>query len=419
MASNGTPAPDALNLLRDSIKRNSTPISTTSSDPSVASDAASLETATHLLFDTQQPGTSARQVIELTTPTRFISQRDNAPLDLLSVYFSWINRDTGLTEYISTVQTLSAERKKNGLQPVTNVVFTERVDLASWLSGENDDSEFIKSLGDTAEARDAAQGAADIARGTEDVVMGDVATQPNFSARGEAERIKAIYKVERSLGDRNSVLRGIKPTDFSHVRKSAEVLLRRTSARPNGAASATAKNAKSAVKRPEPIILLSPSASSLLRLSNIKSFLVDGVYTADNNTTGANILHITRTFPSIDPTRPIRFILVESPDNFKPDYWNRVVAVFTTGQAWQFKGYKWQHPAELFSHALGVYVGWRGELVPDSVKGWGRGVLSASVDKWREGQTAQQRWRDREVVEEIWTAIEAGMRSRGWGKEAR
>ena len=96
-----------------------------------------------------------------------------------------------------------------------------------------------------------------------------------------------------------------------------------------------------------------------------------------------------------------------------------MVAVFTTGQAWQFKEYKWINPTDLFSHALGVYVGWRGELVPDTVKGWGRGVLSAAVDKWREGQTAGQRWRDREVVEEIWTAIEASMRSRGWGKEGR
>ena len=127
-------------------------------------------------------------------------------------------------------------------------------------------------------------------------------------------------------------------------------------------------------------------------------------------------MHMTRTLPAVDPSRPTRFILVETPDNFKPDYWNRVVAVFTTGQAWQFKGYKWQNPAELFAHGLGVYVGWRGETVPDSVKGWGRGVLSSSVDKWREGQTTQQRWRDREVVEEIWSAIEGSMRAKGWGK---
>lgn len=95
------------------------------------------------------------------------------------------------------------------------------------------------------------------------------------------------------------------------------------------------------------------------------------------------------------------------------------MAVFTTGQAWQFKGYKWQAPPELFSHALGVYVGNRGEGTPETVKGWGRGVLSVGVDKWREGQVAQQRWRDREVVEEIWSALEMSMRYKGWGKDIR
>lgn len=27
---------------------------------------------------------------------------------------------------------------------------------------------------------------------------------------------------------------------------------------------------------------------------------------------------------------------------------DRVLCVFTTGQAWQFKGYKWEDPKELF-----------------------------------------------------------------------
>ena len=59
-------------------------------------------------------------------------------------------------------------------------------------------------------------------------------------------------------------------------------------------------------------------------------------------------------------------------------------------------------------------MGWRGEDVPGSVKGWGRGVTSASIDKWNAVQGAQGRWRDREVVEGIWDRIEESMRSKGW-----
>lgn len=177
-------------------------------------------------------------------------------------------------------------------------------------------------------------------------------------------------------------------------------------------------------RRPDPIILLSPSASSLLRMSNIKSFLETGVYippdsalAGSSNT--ATILHISRLLPSVDPLRPLRFILVDTPEQFKPDYWQRVVAVFTTGQSWQFKLYKWQQPTDLFRNVLGIYVGWRGEELPSSVKGWGRGVLSTAIDKWNSGAGVQGRWRDREVVEGIWGSIEEAMRSRGWGKEGR
>ena len=139
------------------------------------------------------------------------------------------------------------------------------------------------------------------------------------------------------------------------------------------------------------------------------------------DTTSLSILHISRPINFIEANRATRFILVDTPDQFKPDYWNRVVAVFTTGQTWQFKSYKWRDPQDLFRQVLGVYVGWRGEGVPDSVRGWGRGVVCKEVDKWVEGRDAidggKGRWRDREVVEGVWAAIEETMKRRGWGKD--
>lgn len=178
-------------------------------------------------------------------------------------------------------------------------------------------------------------------------------------------------------------------------------------------------------------------------MSNVKSFLQDGVFVPPDHptlamSTSSNLLSISRplrTDPSSASTpgssnrggpqgggggakKPTRFILVDSTANFRPDYWTRLVAVFTTGQTWQFKSYKWTSPPELFKHATGVYVGWRGEDVPREVKSWGRGVQSFGVERWDEkggGVNGAGRWRDREVVEGIWMAIEEGMRLRGWG----
>lgn len=215
--------------------------------------------------------------------------------------------------------------------------------------------------------------------------------------------------------------------DFSHVRKLAAPFNARKAAQaaaanlPNN--PTLAHNPKAAPPRPDPIILLSPSASSLLRMSNIKSFLESGTYiptdsTSSTSSSSATILHVMRTVPSIDGARPMRFIIVDTPERFKPEYWSRVVAVFTTGQVWQFKSYKWQKPEELFRHTLGVYVGWRGEQPPDMVRSWGRGVLSTQVDPWTAGAGAASRWRDREVVEGIWKAVEENMRSRGWRRDS-
>jgi parafibromin len=158
-------------------------------------------------------------------------------------------------------------------------------------------------------------------------------------------------------------------------------------------------------------------------MSNIKSFLENGIYipaesSSSTSSSSASILHISRLLPSIDTTRPIRFIIVDTPEQFKPEYWSRVVAVFTTGQVWQFKSYKWQQPTELFRNTLGVYVGWRGDILPETIKGWGRGVLSVQVEKWNAGAGTSSRWRDREVVEGIWKAVEDGMRTKGWRRDS-
>jgi parafibromin len=174
-------------------------------------------------------------------------------------------------------------------------------------------------------------------------------------------------------------------------------------------------------RRPDPIILLSPSASSLLRMSNVKSFLESGRYVPPDNSSTASMLHISRVMKEIDPGRPMRFILVEGPEQFKPEYWNRVVAVFTTGQAWQFKNYRWSNPTDLFKHVMGLYIGWRGDATPDAVRGYGHRVMTVAVEKWRDPSAPgaeSSRWRDREVVENIWKAIEASMRAKGWKRDA-
>ena len=48
-----------------------------------------------------------------------------------------------------------------------------------------------------------------------------------------------------------------------------------------------------------------------------------------------------------------RYFVVDSTEalaKFGTDAWDRVVCVMTTGQAWQFRPYKWTEPRQLFHH---------------------------------------------------------------------
>jgi parafibromin len=338
---------------------------------------------------------------------------NDTPVDLRSIYFAWLNKDASAPDYIAFSQKFNEQLSAPGAAggTVKNLVFAERLDLNSWLGGLQDDSEYIGPLEGAAQAA-----STDVISPTGDVVA--------KRARVVDERLLEIYQGERRILDRASVLHGIKPTDFSHVKKHAAMFLGRNKSKTAQSIpvavtnTALVTNSRKPNRRPEPIILLSPSASSLLRMSNIKKFLEEGQYVpADSTSTEATRLHIMRTMATIDAHRPLRFVLVETPDRFKPEDWSRLVAVFTTGQTWQFKSYKWSTASELFSRVLGIYVGWTAESVPEAVKGWGRTVKVASIDKWSAVRGESGRWRDREVVESIWTAIEESMRSKGWNKE--
>lgn len=203
---------DALALFRQCLSEGSSPIPTTSEDASNSTDMAELGRATHLLFNTQSAAEGAQHIaLPLPQPTRFISQAHGA-LDLLSVYFCWLNKDKGVGEYISATQALNIERSAAQLGSVRNLVFVEKLDLNNWLSGDaaENESEFIKSLDDNKTTRQQAQDAADRLADGADVVMadaGDVGV-----GRREEERLREIYAMERKMGDRNTVLRGVKPT---------------------------------------------------------------------------------------------------------------------------------------------------------------------------------------------------------------
>ena len=208
MATTESSLTDPLLNLRRSIASNNPPIPTTSPDASSASEAnENLAIATHLQF--AEPN---HQSYPLDAPTRFISS--DKPVDLRSIYFAWQKKDVAIPDYIASAQQLNEELSAPGGAggKVQNLVFVERLDLITWLEGASEESEYIKGLESETVALQAA-GSAQVASGA----AGGVATLPSASVGARVgktidPRLQEIYNGERKMGDRNTVLRGIKPT---------------------------------------------------------------------------------------------------------------------------------------------------------------------------------------------------------------
>ncbi|KAL8696591.1 MAG: hypothetical protein Q9201_007587, partial [Fulgogasparrea decipioides] len=199
----GTTTVDPLLRLRQSIAASDPPIITTSSEPPPASEATdNLAAATHLHFNNPQSS------YPLDAATRFVSS--DKPVSLRSIWFAWQKKDVAIPDYIASAQQLNEESARNdSASKVQNLVFVERLDLITWLEGASDESEYIKGLESDASAARSAQVASGAA--------GGVSTIPSSAAGarvGKAidPRLQEIYNGERRMGDRNSVLRGIKPT---------------------------------------------------------------------------------------------------------------------------------------------------------------------------------------------------------------
>lgn len=198
---------DPLLLLRQSIAADTQCIPTTSEDAtSAAAVDLSLANATYLRF--------AQTSVPLTTPTRFFSS--DKPVDLRSIYFAWRTKDETIPAYGEKVAALNEELVAGAGGSIQSLAFVEKLDLITWLEGASEESEYIKPLAsETNSASISAKVASGAAGGIAPVYSGLAGGQ----GRTTDPRLAEIYFGERKMGDRNTILRGSKPTVCSvHLR---------------------------------------------------------------------------------------------------------------------------------------------------------------------------------------------------------
>ncbi|GLV44035.1 hyrax [Carabus blaptoides fortunei] len=77
----------------------------------------------------------------------------------------------------------------------------------------------------------------------------------------------------------------------------------------------------------------------------------------------------------------VPYRVIDNPAKLTPSDWDRVVAVFVMGPAWQFKGYPWENPVEIFSKICAFHLKYDEMRIDANVAKWAVSVIELSLTK--------------------------------------
>ncbi|KAJ6525312.1 RNA polymerase II-associated protein [Mycena vulgaris] len=403
---------DPLLALRGAIKAKDTISYAQSGEP-----CQDLLSATHIVV-------SPTCTLSKSAPTRYRKPgvlMAAGPDDFFSVeavYLAWLFQSAPGADYMK-------QARENGLA-VGFVSVTERKNVVDWLEGKIADHERIVPLVAETTTPPGTPPSTSKALPTTPHRSNAAATPASPSKRRyvadprDIEVVKKIKQNEVELRDRNSVLRGIKPNNFSNIRSvySDKLKKLKEASRSGNTTAVATPDAKSLARKARnnyPIIMISSSPTALITMHNVKRFLQESTFepsqdarqraAAEGNTRPEDLIAIYRKRTSIDSSgkeheTQARYFVVDSVEalgKFGPDAWDRVVCVMTTGQAWQFRPYKWNEPIQLFHHVKGIYVSWSNEPPNAKIKDWN--VTELKIDPLR-------RHVDKSVVAHFWKTLD-------------
>lgn len=165
--------------------------------------------------------------------------------------------------------------------------------------------------------------------------------------------------------------------------------LRPKDARPSGASAhhstlkdvSTGNNRKYAYATP--YIIVPAALTGVLSIFNAQDLLQRAAYVSieeKKQQPGAKRESVVIINRAMSDGRMEQYKVIDNPRALRPEDWeHRVVAVFVSGQVWQFKDWYWSNPAELFQNILGVHLTMDGRVVDSTVQSWNCNVLKVKL----------------------------------------
>uniref|UniRef100_A0A914EBH2 Parafibromin n=2 Tax=Acrobeloides nanus TaxID=290746 RepID=A0A914EBH2_9BILA len=149
-----------------------------------------------------------------------------------------------------------------------------------------------------------------------------------------------------------------------------------------------------------PIIVIPASGTALITMYNVLDILQDLKFITTEekkqmNCRRENEVLIQRRKED-GTTTPYR--VVDNPLKLTDEEWDRVVAVFVQGPAWQFKNWKWcGNPVEMFSKICAFHLKYDDQKLDANVESWSVNILEVSKTK---------RHMDKAVLPKFWKILD-------------
>ena len=128
-----------------------------------------------------------------------------------------------------------------------------------------------------------------------------------------------------------------------------------------------------------PIIVVPNAMTSPITMVNVQEFLGKAVFvprTVMLKKSGGKrrlqTLTIRRKVSARLGGGEVEYEIIDNPLSQlkKTADWDRIVAIIPQGASWQFKGWKYETPVDIFSRCFGYYIGMEGAPIPKEISGW-------------------------------------------------
>ncbi|KAL3897587.1 MAG: hypothetical protein SGCHY_003323 [Lobulomycetales sp.] len=325
------------------------------------------------------------------------------------------------------------------LSSISAVSYTQRKDLLDYLTKQSSTSRNLKSLESGPVDVNAALGKSESQGNRLEEAIRHVSDDKMALVKGDLPVVKSVLARERVLSTRKSILAIKGSKDFLEIARMGKTFFvdgmipsknapsKSKSGKPtsssarssskhassnNTSSSSRARHSSQNQQKPGglPIIIVPASSTSAITMLNIKSFLVDQKYIpSPGDQSKPNSVVMTRTKASNKSVSlpgsavggktgspPMSFQIFDSVDKFTRDDWKRVVAVFTTGQEWQFKNWGGK-PVDIFAKMMGFCLLFNDEPVRATIKNWN--VKQMVIHRHR-------RHLDSQVVFDFWASLD-------------